>query len=87
MAGIGRLIVGGFLSLNSSFPNIISANEIYYFIACLSFAYLFLLIFGMRDVIHDKEFEIRREKSGSTDKRTRMVLVIKQGFKVIWAKP
>jgi hypothetical protein len=41
----------------------------------------------MKDVIKDKEFDERRERSGSVTTRTRLVVVIKQGFKVIWDEP
>lgn len=41
----------------------------------------------MKDVIKEKEFDVRRERSSSTNKKTRLTVVIKQGLKVIYDEP
>jgi hypothetical protein len=41
----------------------------------------------MKDVIKEKEFDIRRERSKTVSKKSRFMVVIKQGLKVIVDEP
>ena len=41
----------------------------------------------MKDVIKSKEFDIRRERSDSVEKKKRVVYIVKQGFKLLWDEP
>jgi len=48
---------------------------------------MIVVFVGMKDVIKQKDFDVRRERSDSTTPKKRIALVIKQALKVIWDEP
>ena len=65
MATIGKLLSTGMLWLNSNYSNVFSSDVIYFTIAITSFLFFIWIIIGMKDVIKEKEFDLRRERSNS----------------------
>jgi len=56
---------------------IISESTVLYIIAGMLVFTGIILIFGMKDVIKTKDFEIRRERSDSVENKKRFVFVLK----------
>lgn len=60
---IGLLLVSVFSFLVSF--EVINYKFAYIFIGCMGVVYFILILFGMKDVINEKAFDIRRERSDS----------------------
>lgn len=82
---IGRLCVSGLTAVLSR--HLSALNAVLYSYVTISFGYIILVAFGMKDVVNEKEFSQRRERSGSTNGKARAWFVLKQGLKVIWQEP
>ena len=82
---IGRLCVSGLTAMLSK--HLSALNAVLYSYVSISFGYIILVAFGMKDVVNEKEFDISRERSGSTTGKARAWFVVKQGLKVIWEEP
>jgi hypothetical protein len=52
-------------------------NYFLYSFAGIAFLYTILVLIGMKDVINSKEFDVRRERSGSQNGKTRAIFVVK----------
>lgn len=57
--------------------NVISYEVPFYIISCMFIAFIIFVIYGMKDVINEKQFDIRRERSNSIETNKRMIYVLK----------
>lgn len=64
--GLGRIITNYVAYLvASSKSTTLFANYVFYSQAAIAFAYVIVVGVGMKDVVNEKEFDMRRERSGS----------------------